>query len=106
MITAGYSCTLNLHTLSIHCEIAEVKARYDEDLNGWVRATYGESYCHLLVKITASQAIVVEALRNSVVLGRGPLSERSWLGRFALRDDSRTVGFGSVTKIVQTGEIS
>ena len=89
LITAGYQCVLHIHTAVVDCMIAEVTSMYDLGKRQTVKTVFGKSGSRLSVKIHVSSEVCVE-----------PFNALPFLGRFILRDEGKTIGFGKVTQLL------
>lgn len=87
-MSSGYECVLHMHAIAEQIEIFKVEAKYDPQTKKNVAATFLKSGETGTVTIKCPNILCIE--KHEFMPS---------LGRFTLRDEGKTVGYGYVTKI-------
>ncbi len=100
LITAGYTCMLHCHTISVPCQISKLRALADKKSKAAAaegkrarKPKFLKKGAVADVKIKVAQTVAVETYKDF-----------SQLGRFTLRDEGKTIAIGKITKIKAPGK--
>jgi len=87
IISEGYSCIIHLHAFVHEIEISHVEAVINSDKKK-IKASFLKNNQEGIVKILCKKYMCIEKF-----------AEFPSLGRFTLRDEGRTMGFGEILKV-------
>lgn len=88
-MSQGYTCVLHMHTCVAEIEIEEVEALQNPENKKLTKTTF----------LKSNQVGVVKIAIKGSLLCLEKFETISQLGRFTLRDEEKTIGFGEVKKI-------
>lgn len=88
IMSSGYECVMHMHAISEECEVSHIEAKVEKGTGKLLKATY---------LLPGEVGKVVIKPKNAVCLEKFDFMPS--LGRFTLRDEGKTIGFGEVTKI-------
>lgn len=88
IVAAGSECVLHMHAISEQVEIIKVESKYDAASKKFIAATFLKP---------GDQGGVIIRCENTLCLEKHEFMPS--LGRFTLRDEGKTVGYGLVNKI-------
>jgi peptide chain release factor subunit 3 len=95
LLSSGYECVMHMHAIAAQVEISKVEAKIEKTTNKKLAATFlkgGErGICVLKVRPYFTQ------IERPICLEKYEFMPS--LGRFTLRDEGKTIGYGEVTGI-------
>lgn len=89
LMSIGYSCIMHLHTSQIEVEIIKIKSSYN-------RNTKSNESAKFLKK--KSRGTVIISAKNNLLSCEKEI-DFPQLGRFSLRDEGKTIGFGKILRV-------
>lgn len=88
ILSQGYTCVLHMHTSVQEIEIEEVEAVQDPESKKLTRVSFLKNGQTGVVKISIKTPLCLEKFETI-----------EQLGRFTIRDEEETIGYGKVKKI-------